>query len=118
MREISRAAPQSAASLACAWEELHQIGDALARIARLAPEHDQVDAASFAELLDHAPDDQLERAAQGLDDIAAMLAAGMRAISVVEARGQDAGVPALALWSEFHAGRSALLALLEPQAAA
>ncbi len=115
MRDVSRAAPQSATSLALAWEELHQIGDALARIARIAPEHDRVDASTMSALLDQAPDEKLERAAQGLDDIAAMLAAGMRAISVVEARGQDASVPALALWREFHASRAAVLALFELQ---
>lgn len=115
MREVARAAPQSAASLALAWEQLHQIADALSRIARIAPEHDRLDLAAFAELLGKAPESALERAAQGLDDIAAMLAAGMRAVTVVEARGQDAAVPALALWREFHAARAAILALLDPE---
>ena len=43
-----------------------------------------------------------------------MLQPGLFALRAIAARGQDTTAPALALWREFHALRSALLALAPP----
>lgn len=54
---------------------------------------------------------RLALAQDALNDIDAMLQPGLCALRAIAARGQDATAPALALWREFHAARSALLAL-------
>ncbi len=66
--------------------------------------------------LEGASDWQRELAWQGVEDIAAMLAAGMQALEVLESRGQDAGVPALALWREADAALRGLMAMLTTDA--
>ncbi|HZU64989.1 MAG TPA: hypothetical protein VFF98_14985 [Novosphingobium sp.] len=49
---------------------------------------------------------------QGLDDLVAVMEAGLTALLEVHARGGNATVPASALWEEFVLARKALLALV------
>jgi hypothetical protein len=107
----------ASATLAEQWDKLHERAAALARLARLAPEPPQPRDA-FAALVDTASDWQLAHAGQGIADVAALLDSGLAALATLSARGQDAAVPALALWREFHAARGAVLHGLRPHVAA
>ena len=80
-------------------------------MARIAPE---VTPQPLAPLIENARDWQRNLAAQGLADIEAMLVPGLTALATLTARGQDTAAPALALWREFHAARSSVLAALPP----
>jgi len=98
-----------AAALVAQWEALHRQAARLGALAQIAPESGT---SCFAGLVGEAYDWQRALAAQGLDDIDAMLAPGLAALATLTARGQDAAAPALALWREFHAARSSVLAAL------
>lgn len=50
-------------------------------------------------------------ACETLGDIDAMLRPGLSALQAISSRGGDTTAPALVLWREFHAARSALMAL-------
>lgn len=104
------AAP-AAATLAAQWQALHVRAAELAALARIAPEAAPT---PLAPLIENARDWQRNLAAQGLADIAAMLTPGLAALATLTARGQDTAAPALALWREFHAARSGVLAALAP----
>lgn len=97
------------AALVAQWEALHASAATLAKLAQIAPE---TGAVPFDRLVERALACQLTLAAQGMDDIAAMLASGLAALGTLTARGQDAAAPALALWREFHAARAGVLAAL------
>jgi hypothetical protein len=107
------AAPVAGEALAAQWEGLHARAAGLAALAGIAPEAAPSPMASLAET---ARDWQLTLAAQGLEDIEAMLGAGLAALATLTARGQDTAAPALALWREFHAARASVLAALQPAA--
>lgn len=96
------------------WEMLHERAAEVALVAGFAPEKNKAGLDRFAARFEVAGDWQQRMAGQGIDDIAAMLSAGMQALRVVQDRGTDASVPAQALWREFHAARDAVLAALDP----
>ena len=104
-------AESSAQSLSRQWIELHQTAARLASVALLAPEPFDAALAGFPARLAAADQWQQEMAQQGIADIDAMMRPGLRALDVLTERGQDASVPALALWREFHHARAAVLAL-------
>jgi len=97
------------------WAAIHADAARLNALARIAPEAEQP---ALADLLAAARDWQCALAAQGIEDIAAMLAPGLAALATLSARGQDCAPPALALWREFHAARASVLAALRPIEAA
>ena len=97
------------------WDALHGQVGRLAAMARIAAEQEP---AGFGTLVEQAQPWQRALAAQGLDDIAAMLASGLVALGTLTARGQDTSAPALALWREFHAARAGVLAALHAPAQA
>ncbi len=101
----------SPAALEQAWLDLHQQAAALAHLAKIAVEPEQISPALPGLIADAQP---WQRAllADGLGDVAAMLGSGMAALATLTARGQDAAAPALALRREFDAARAALLAVL------
>ncbi|WP_296717632.1 hypothetical protein [Erythrobacter sp.] len=98
------------AALVQQWEALHLQAAQLAALAQIASENELT---AFARLAEQARGWQLQLAAQGLEDIAAMLRPGLAALATLTARGQDAAAPALALWREFHAARASVLASLQ-----
>lgn len=103
-------APSPAAVIAL-WETLHARTEALAAQAQIGVESAR---APIERLVEDARTWQLALAAQGLEDIEAMLAPGLAALATLTARGQDTAAPALALWREFHAAREGVLAALGP----
>lgn len=120
MRAMRSAAKQASApinTMSQRWERLHKTSAQLASIAGLAPEEYAGDLAAFPAMLDDATEWQRTMAWQGIDDIDAMMGAGLAALATVTARGQDASAPAQALWREFHHAREAVLALVQHEAA-
>ncbi len=117
MRRTAARASQPLDTLAKRWKELHDISTQLAKVADLAPEPFDDELAAFPELLGNASDWQRTMAWQGVEDINAMMRPGLSAVGTITARGQDASVPALALWREFHHARETVLALVQPEAA-
>jgi putative intracellular protease/amidase len=102
-------------ALVAQWEALHASAASLGKLAQIAAEST---APPFDRLVETAPPWQLTLAAQGMDDIAAMLAPGLAALGTLTARGQETAAPALALWREFHAARAGVLAALHAPATA
>ena len=85
-------------------------------MAALAKEPIDEPLASFPERIAHRGGPYLTLANEGLEDLNAILEPGLAALRTIRARGQDTTAPALALWREFHALRSALIALAEEPA--
>ena len=103
------------AALVAQWDALHASAATLGKLAQIGPE---AAPPALDGLVETARPWQLTLAAQGLDDIAAMLAAGLAALGTLTGRGQETAAPALALWREFHAARAGVLAALNAPAAA
>lgn len=104
-------------AIAQAWADLHGKTQALAQLARIAPESDEAQSA-LAPLLTTALPWQRSLALQGLEDAQVMLHSGLTALATLSARGQDTAAPAMALWQEVHSARAAVLAVLQAGKAA
>jgi hypothetical protein len=99
-------------ALALIWARLQGQAGQLALLARLATEAEHQSAA-IEPLLARAQAWQYTLAEQTMADIDAMLESGLTALGTLSRRGQDTTAPALVLWREFHAARTALLDVLE-----
>lgn len=102
----------SAASMK--WAALQDAAAVVATLAGLEPERPSPEIRNFPAVIRDAGEWRRESAEKGIDDLAAIMEPGIAALLAVNARGADAGAPALALWREFHAARTALLALAPP----
>ena len=116
MRNVSNAGSEPVGSLAQRWEDLHASATQLAILADLAPEAFADELAAFPNMLNNASEWKHQLAAQGVEDIDAMMRPGLAALRTLTARGADPKVPAQALWREFHHAREAVLALVQPAA--
>ncbi len=103
-------------ALAEALLALHGRASALALLARLAPERVEIGGELGAVIARAAPW-QRALVAQTLEDCAAMLDSGLAALGTLTRRGQDTSAPALVLWREFHAARTAMASVLGAPAA-
>ncbi|MHA7820707.1 MAG: hypothetical protein ACX930_13755 [Erythrobacter sp.] len=120
------AAMRNAASEACEpvemlemrWNAVHATAAKVAALAAISPEPAKPHLAALPQMLAEADDEQRRLAARGIEDIEAMMRIGLVALATVDARGQDASAPALALWREFHHAREAVLVALLPFAQA
>jgi hypothetical protein len=86
------------------------LGDVLSAQGKAGPESRSKD--RFVEALKTACEWQLELAWQGVEDVEAIMQSGMIAIDVLEARGKDPRIPALALWREVDAAQRSVLEML------
>ena len=93
------------------WAALQDAGDAVAALAGLAKERASAEQRNFPAHVRDIGGAAYELAARGVADLMAMMQPGLAALLAVNARGQDATAPALTLWREYHAARSALLKL-------
>jgi len=117
-RDLPAPAPDAAPeALAAALSALHGQAATLALLARIAAEPGQA-ATAITTLAARAQPWQRVLVAQGIADCAAMLNCGLAALATLSGRGQDAAAPALALWREFHAARTAMLTVLASAEAA
>ncbi|MFZ9395177.1 MAG: hypothetical protein ACO25F_03835 [Erythrobacter sp.] len=103
-------------ALAARWSALHAAGQEIGMMAALAAEPFSDALAGFPAQIEARGGARLQLARDGVADLDAILTPGLVALRTLHARGQDTTAPALALWREFHALRSALLALAsEPE---
>lgn len=93
------------------WKALEQAGAAVAILAGIGGDA----AASQSDMLPDAfirvQGWRREALANGLEDLAAIMEPGLAALLAIKSRGNNAAAPALALWREFDAARTALFAL-------
>ena len=94
------------------WAALHDAANAVAMLAGLAPEKPDPAVRSFPARVRDGAGRRFSLVEHGVADIAAFMQPGLAALLAVNARGQDATAPALALWQEFHAARTAVMALV------
>jgi len=97
------------------WAALQDAAGAVAQLAGLAAEKPSSQVRNFPALIKDAGGWRLELATNGVADLAAMMAPGVKALLAVSARGQDPTAAALTLWREYHHARAALLALVPEQ---
>ncbi len=107
----SFAEPNEAAGFAARWKLMHEAGQEIGQFAALAREPLEGELAVFPEAIEAAGEARKVLASETISDIDAMVQPGLAALRAIHARGQDTTAPALALWREYHAARSALLAL-------
>ena len=105
-------APASTGALAARWGALHAAGLEIGAMAALAPEAFDERLAGFPARIEARGGARLALASDGIADLDAILQPGLMALRTIRARGQDTTAPALALWREFHALRTALLDLV------
>ena len=113
LQQSAFAARHPVESMLARWDSIEREAAMLARVAGLGDKRQSKSPANLAELLVCAADWQRELAWQAVEDIGAMLDAGMAALDVLAARGKDARIPALALWREVDAARRSVIAVLD-----
>ncbi len=104
-------------TLGHSWTAVHEKAGQVALMADLAPEPMDAVASRLDQALAVSRAHSYGAALRGLEDVDMLVTMGLAALRKVEARGQDANAPALALWREFYHAREAVLTVLEPAAA-
>lgn len=99
---------------AAKWSALHDAAGVVAYLAGLGEQPQSHEIRDFPGAIRGAALWRRRTAEQGVDDLAAIMEPGIAALLAVNARGADARTPALALWREFDAARTALLDLAAP----
>ena len=99
------------AALAVQWDAVHEAAAAVGILAQLGEE-------PMDETLRNLPARavamggiKLDMVIRGIDDLAAVMQPGLRALLSLNAQGHDTTAAALTLWREFHNARAAILAL-------
>jgi len=99
------------AALANQWDAVHEAASAVGHLAQLGREHIDDEIASLPLRAAEKGGREFELVAHGVEDLAAIMQPGLRALLSLTAQGRDTTAAALTLWREFHASRSAILAL-------
>ena len=107
----------TAGTTALRWAALADAANLVAALAGLDPEPATPAMLSVPRRIREAENWRREGAENGVADLAAIMEPGLAALLEVNARGADPRAAALALWHEFAAARSAILALLAPDSA-
>lgn len=100
------------ATLANQWEAVHEAAAAVGHLAQLAREEAGDEVLSLPLRAADKGGRTFEAVARGIDDLAAVMQPGLRALLTVTAQGRDTTAAALTLWREFHHSRAAILALV------
>lgn len=99
------------AALANQWDAVHEAAAAVGHLAQLGREHIDDEIVSLPLRAAEKGGRHFEMVARGVEDLAAIMQPGLRALLSLTAQGRDTTTAALTLWREFHASRSAILAL-------
>ncbi|NNC51553.1 MAG: hypothetical protein HKO08_00755 [Erythrobacter sp.] len=97
--------------VAAKWDAVHEAAAAVATLAQLGPEEIGEDLRDLPRRASEAGGPQYELVARGIDDLAAVMQPGLRALLAMTDKGQDTTSAALTLWREFHKARDAIAAL-------
>lgn len=103
------------AALAGQWDAVHEAAAAVGILAQLGEEEATEEVRSLPQRAAKLGGAKLEMIARGIDDLAAVMRPGLRALLSMMASGQDTTSAALTLWREFHNARAAVLALAPPK---
>lgn len=95
------------------WEAVHEAAGAVAALAQLGREAPSADINDLPQRAASKGGWRYEMAARGIEDLAAFMQPGLRALLALTAQGQDTTAAALTLWREFHTARSAILDLAD-----
>jgi len=110
---LDRRAPNARdqANLAAQWDAVHEAAAAIGVLAQLGrPEESEAVTGLPARAAANGGY-EYEMVLRGVDDLAAVMQPGLRALLSLSASGQDTTSAALTLWREFHASRDAIIAL-------
>lgn len=94
------------------WFALHEAAAIVNAMAGLKLPSRQSEVQDFPAAIRAAGGWRYQWVKQDLDDLSAMLQAGLAALLALQARGIKAAALAAVLWQEFIAGRDALISLL------
>lgn len=109
--------PATTGDFGAKWATLLQAAGVVAALAGRPDDPIRAEVRDFPQAMAAAGGWRLALAAQGVDDLAAVMEPGLAALLAIHGRGADPAVAAEALWEEFAAARGALLALLPPPSA-
>ena len=98
--------------LAARWEAVHEAAAAVGKLAQLGRETLTEDIVALPLRAAARGGWHYEMVARGIDDLAAVMQPGLRALLSLTAGGQDTTAAALTLWREFHMARTAILGLV------
>lgn len=101
----------SAGATNVTWLALHDAADVVAALAGVVAPAPGATERDFPAAMREAGGWRRKLAEQGVEDLSAIMQAGLTALLAVHAKGIDAQVPARALWDEFVAARAGLLTL-------
>ena len=101
-------------SIETRWDALQMRADEVAALAQLAPEKGVMSGDALTALFTEVEEWQVDLAERAIEDLDALMDAGLTALGTLVERGNDTTAPALALWREFYHGREAVLSLLRP----
>ncbi|MBL45731.1 hypothetical protein [Erythrobacter aureus] len=99
--------------LAQRWEAVHEAAAAVGNLAQLGREPLSREIMGLPERAAVRGGWHYDSVARGIDDLAAMMEPGLRALLSLTAQGQDTTAAALTLWREFHTARAAIVAILD-----
>ena len=100
------------AALSVQWDAVHEAAAAVGILAQLGEEAVEDTVRNLPERAVAAGGAKLAMVTRGIDDLAAVMQPGLRALLSLTAQGQDTTSAALTLWREFHTARGAILALV------
>ncbi|MCY1670468.1 hypothetical protein OVA07_05510 [Novosphingobium sp. SL115] len=114
--DFARLGAERAASTALSmkWAALHEAADVVSTLAGAKAEQQRPEVRNFPAIMRDTGGLRYELAQQGVEDLAAVMEAGLAALLAVSTRGRSPAPAALALWQEFIAARTALLTLIPP----
>jgi len=104
--------PDLADGIARRWAALHSAAAAVVGLAQIAPGQASRDTPDFAGFIADSPRWKADLLRDGLDDIAAIMQAGLTALLAANAEAHNPSAAASALWAEFQHSRDALLEML------
>jgi hypothetical protein len=102
-------------ALAAQWDAVHEAAAAVGILAQLGEEEMSEEVRSLPPRAFELGGSKLKLVARGIEDLAAVMRPGLRALLSLTATGQDTTTAALTLWREFHNAREAILAFARPQ---
>ena len=114
--EAAPGATPTVEQLANRWDAVHEAAAAVAGLAQLAREEPGAEIASLPLRAAQQESQTFALVADAIDDLAAVMQPGLRALLALTAGGKDTTAAAMTLWREFHMARAAIMRLVPDEA--
>ena len=95
--------------LASQWDAVHEAAAAIGALAQLGRGDEDDAVKGLPDRALQLGGFEYEMVMRGVDDLAAVMQPGLRALLALSAQGQDTTSAALTLWQEFHKSRDAII---------